>query len=221
MSWIGLRHKGVEPLFPDEWNAVVDALDILYKYTEQRVTKEDLLNLYSDIIPAQDDTFDLGSSTRAWKDVYAHYGYFLDDAFVQGKRVLKDGDPVRVYEFIEYAKQDIEDIKSRLSAISGALGLLESYIQTIYGYAKPPTSLETASLVVGTTPVPLSDLDLTVKRIHVKVPSWAGYIVYIGSYTRQDFILEPGDKEVFEIVKPKNIYVRSLGNVTIFIAMEI
>jgi len=33
MSWIGLRHKGLEPLFPDEWNRVVDALDILYGYT--------------------------------------------------------------------------------------------------------------------------------------------------------------------------------------------
>ena len=30
MSWLGLRHKGIEPLFPEEWNAVVDGLDWLY-----------------------------------------------------------------------------------------------------------------------------------------------------------------------------------------------
>jgi len=33
MSWLGLRHKGYERLYPDEWNAVVDGLDILYFYT--------------------------------------------------------------------------------------------------------------------------------------------------------------------------------------------
>lgn len=30
MSWLGLRYKGVEPLYPDEWNKVVEGLDILY-----------------------------------------------------------------------------------------------------------------------------------------------------------------------------------------------
>jgi len=30
MSWKGLRHKGREILFPEEWNAVVDALDELH-----------------------------------------------------------------------------------------------------------------------------------------------------------------------------------------------
>lgn len=41
MSWIGLTHKVFEPLYPDEWNRVVDALDILYGYIaeyEKKVT---------------------------------------------------------------------------------------------------------------------------------------------------------------------------------------
>jgi len=31
MSWKGLHHKGTEPLFADEWNTVVDALDELHE----------------------------------------------------------------------------------------------------------------------------------------------------------------------------------------------
>ena len=81
--------------------------------------------------------------------------------------------------------------------------------------------METLRLLVGTTPIPLSDVDMVVKRIHIKVPSWASYLVYIGNYQKQDFILEPGDKEVLEIENPRNVYIRSLGNVTVFIAFEI
>jgi len=32
MSWLGLRHKRTERLYSDEWNLVVDGLDILYGY---------------------------------------------------------------------------------------------------------------------------------------------------------------------------------------------
>lgn len=38
MSWLGLRHKGVEILFPDEWNLVVDGLDLLKQYTDSLST---------------------------------------------------------------------------------------------------------------------------------------------------------------------------------------
>ena len=32
MTWVGLRFKGIEPLYPEEWNRVIQALDILYAY---------------------------------------------------------------------------------------------------------------------------------------------------------------------------------------------
>lgn len=34
MSWLGLTHKIAEPLYPDEWNLVVDGLDILKNYID-------------------------------------------------------------------------------------------------------------------------------------------------------------------------------------------
>jgi len=199
MTWVGLRHKGVEVLFPSEWNAVVDALDILYAYTADSVKYEDLERLNSDIKPSEDNKYDIGDQSKQWKDIYAHYGYFNDNLYVQGKQVLKDGDPVQVYRFIDEAKTQID---------------------TIYNNTLRPTSLKTQRLIVGSTPVPLSTVDLLVKRIHIKVPSWAMYLVYVGDENEQEFILEPSDKEVFEVENPRKVYVRSLGNVEIFIAFE-
>jgi len=126
MSWLGLRHKGVEPLFPMEWNAVVDGLDLLKQYT--------------------------------------------DDCIAE---------------------------------------------------CKQPTKLDTATKTVSTTPIPLSDIDLYVKRIHIKLPSWALYLLYVGSDTKQDYILEPGDSIPLEIDNAKKVYVRSTGDVTITILYEL
>jgi len=35
MTWKGLRYKGVEPVFPHEWNLLIDALDQLHIYVEK------------------------------------------------------------------------------------------------------------------------------------------------------------------------------------------
>jgi len=146
MSWLGLRHKGTEPLYSDEWNKVVDGLDILYGYVSS-------LNAQLDCIEAKIDQ------------------YYLE-------------------------------IKKELAEL------------------KQPESVETYSKSIGATPVPLSDVDKTVKRIHVKVPSWALYIVYLGDATAQDFVLEGGDEIDMEVKNPRSVYVRSLGNVTIYVMLE-
>ena len=107
MSWIGLRHKGVEVLFPDEWNRVVDALDILRYYTDQKIDETKLSSLDTDVAPAQDNSFDLGKPDKEWRDIYAHYGYFSDAVIVQGKPVLKDGDPISIYDIFDTARDKI------------------------------------------------------------------------------------------------------------------
>ena len=227
MSWVGLRHKGVEPLYPHEWNAVVDGLDILYAYVADSVKYSDLPRLPSDVGPAQDNTFDLGFPDRRWREVHGVYGYFDGDLFARGSRVLVDGDPVQVYRFIEDAKADIDAIyaavleaDTRLADVQATLDLLRAYVEAIYMQTKRPVGIDTYRLVVDVTPVPLSSVDRVVKRIHIKVPSWASYLVYVGNDAKQDFVLEPGDKETFEIENPRRVYVRSLGNVEIFVALE-
>jgi len=139
MSWLGLRHKGTERLYSDEWNLVVDGLDILY-YRDQELKEE--------------------------------------------------------------------------------IDCLEAKVDQIYNFTKPPTKLETYTRSVSTTPTPLSDVDKKVKRIHVKLPSWEAHLVYLGSESKQEFVLEVGDKEVLEIENPRTVYAKSLGNVTIYVMLE-
>lgn len=109
MSWLGLRHKGFEVLFPEEWNAVVDGLDILYAYWSGALQRKELLDLYSDIIPAIDDKFKLGDPNKAWAEIFGVYGYFRENLFVQGRRVLKDGDPITIAEISKAVEDSISE----------------------------------------------------------------------------------------------------------------
>ena len=199
MSWLGLRHKGIEVLFPDEWNRVVDGLDILKQYVDSKVGVNDLTNISSDVAPSADNEYNLGEDDRRWKTVYAHSGDYADSLTVQGKPVLKDGDPVTVMYFAGPAKDEIDQI----------------YMNTLR-----PGSIQTLVRSVGTTPIPLAEVDTLVRRIHVKVPRLSVYFIYLGSEDKQDYILEPGDIDVFELANPSKIYVRSLGNAEIRIALE-
>jgi len=114
VSWLGLTHKGTEPLYSDEWNRVVDALDILYGYVAGKLDRAELYYLKSDIVPDQDNVRVLGTEERSWKEIRAHYGFFKDNVYVQGKVVIKDGDPIKIEEFINGAKTDIDNIYDRL-----------------------------------------------------------------------------------------------------------
>ncbi|RLC73334.1 MAG: hypothetical protein DRI26_01045 [Chloroflexi bacterium] len=189
MSWLGLTHKGVEPLYPDEWNRVVDGLDILYGYVSGLHTQVDCLEAK------------------------------VDQYYLEVKKELSDIEQAIRQYYLELSSQH-EQIRSDLSTIESKIDSLTTQVSEIYDFTKPPTKLETYTLNVSVTPVPLSDVDKFVKRIHIKVPSWALYLVYLGDSTKQDFVLEPKEKEVLEIDNPKKVYVRSLGNVTIYVMLE-
>ena len=113
MAWLGLRHKGVEPLFPDEWNRVVDGLDILKQYTDASLRVEELQHLDMSIVPSVDLVYNLGDPQHMWGYVYAHYGYFDDDVLVQGRPVIKDGDPIQIYAIQQPAKEAITEAVDR------------------------------------------------------------------------------------------------------------
>jgi len=199
MSWLGLRHKGVEVLYPDEWNKVVDGLDILKYYSDHSVKYPDLSNLNEDLAPVADDTHSVGLPDKSFKEVHAYYGYFKDNVLVNGAPVLKDGDPVQVYRFIDEAKEQVDNIELLVT---------------------PPSTINPWRVDVGTSPIPLSSVSKVVKRILIKVPSWSPYLVYVGNSSNQDFVLEPKDILPLDVSDPSKVYVRSLGNVTIFVAVE-
>ncbi len=91
-------------------NTIVDILNMLYGGFRQSIKYSDLQHLGYDIIPDVDNLRDLGDPERAWRDIYAHYGYFLDNCFVQGRRVLKDGDPINLYDIFEPAQEKLRTI---------------------------------------------------------------------------------------------------------------
>jgi len=98
-------------------NEIVDALNLLYGMAEERVTYEDLKNLKQDIKPAEAGKYIIGDEGREWLAIYGFYGFFDNNVFVQGRRVLKDGDPITLYDISDLAKskisQAIDQTKTR------------------------------------------------------------------------------------------------------------
>jgi len=111
MSWRGLRYKGRERLFRHEWNAVVDTLNDLYGW----------------LTSGQQDIY--------VDEVYGRAGYFSESLLVQGRPVLKDGDPITVQQFYDVAVDQITGAIDR----SRATQFLESYaprLATIEEYTR-------------------------------------------------------------------------------------
>jgi len=97
VSWKGLRYKGTERLTSTEWNKVIDALDELH-----------------------------GTLTDGTKDininkVSAKAGEFSESLTLQGKSVIKDGDPIHIASFFDEAKSQITQAidSSKVSDILG------------------------------------------------------------------------------------------------------
>ena len=103
MSWRGLQHKGRERLFRWEWNAVVDALNDLHSWLTS------------------------GQQDIKVNEIHARAGYFSDQLLVQGRPVLKDGDPITVQQFHDTAVGQITDAIDR----SRATQLLEKLAELL------------------------------------------------------------------------------------------
>jgi hypothetical protein len=99
LSWRGLRHKGRERLFRHEWNAVVDALNDLHSWLTS------------------------GQQDINVNEVRARTGNFSEQLLVQGRPVLKDGDPISIQQFHDTAVDQIVEAIDR----SKVAQLLETY----------------------------------------------------------------------------------------------
>lgn len=142
-------------------NQLVDALNLLYGRWEdlegRTVKYSDLSHLGYDIIPDQDAKRSLGRETRAWLDLYAHYGYFLDEAYIRGKRILKDGDPIDIHDIQQPAYEKLETLETDLR------DTLRSTIQTetdrLYGKIPSEERLEEMK----------EDLKASIDRLYGKI----------------------------------------------------
>jgi len=62
--------------------------------------------------------------------LYGYYGYFFSDLFVQGKPVIKDGDPINIYDIFQPAQQKIsQSIDSTTTAQN--VSLIAQYSQNL------------------------------------------------------------------------------------------
>ena len=88
MSWRGLRRpRPMERLASDWGVGVVDALDELYGRTVGVEVR--------------------GTSNNPWDYFYGNFGFFNQNLYVQGKPVIKDGDPINIYDIFTPAQQKI------------------------------------------------------------------------------------------------------------------
>ncbi len=85
MSWRGLRHKGTEVLRSTEWNAVIDALNDLYRMLAS------------------------GESNVAVDELNARTARFSERPTVGGRPVLLDDDPVHIASFYDTARRQLAE----------------------------------------------------------------------------------------------------------------
>jgi len=63
--------------------------------------------VYGDLVPYQDSVLDVGKPELRFNNVFAMTGYFDNNVFIQGRRALKDGDPISLYDIYAQAQQKI------------------------------------------------------------------------------------------------------------------
>ena len=104
MSWHGLEKPTSGRVIRSSWGrGVVEALDILYY--EGAVSYDGLI--HRSLKPDKDLLYNIGFPDARIKEVHAGTGYFSQDVFIQGKRAIKDGDPVNIYDIFEPAREKI------------------------------------------------------------------------------------------------------------------
>ena len=128
---MAFEHLKVRPLSraTSAWaNSIVDALNQLYGDIRSIDAKNLDIALLSalpyDIIPDEALKRLLGQVGREWLAVYAGTGFFTNNVYIQGKRALKDGDPITLYDIAKPARRGISeaiDTSSRLAEIYGIL----------------------------------------------------------------------------------------------------
>jgi len=144
MSWIGLRYKGVEPLYPDEWNKVVDALDILYNYTHN--LKINLQSLDAKVeayyLDCKSEIDDVRSDveayylelTRQHEELQSKINrYYLEVKSELGNIESKSD---TISSKIDTLASDVRkyylDVKSQLSDLKSEVDPISDYVREIY-----------------------------------------------------------------------------------------
>ena len=161
-----LRLEGGDVIMEDWYDDLVTYLEDIEKHGG--VDYEGII--HKDLIPDRDGVIRIGSDDKKLKEVNtktldaenvnAEVGNFSDNVYVQGKRVLKDEDPIHIASFFDYAKSQVEQaIKDALLNLSIPTKIEEKKVVDVYSfydYAKNQIeqTIKDALLNLGIPPKP-------------------------------------------------------------------
>jgi len=81
--------------------------------------------------------------------------------------------------------------------------------------------IKTVIKTAKTTAEPLYVDELTCRRVIIKVPTDALYMIYIGDSQSQDFMLKAGEQIELFVKDPRQIYIKSTGTQNVFLLFEL
>jgi len=109
-----LRLEGGDVITEDWYDDLITYLEKIEKGSA--VDYEGVI--HKNLIPDANDKYVIGSPDKKIKEIHvsdvkaenvsANVGNFSNNVYVQGKKVIKDEDPIKISEFFDYAKSQIE-----------------------------------------------------------------------------------------------------------------
>jgi len=116
-----------------------------------------------------------------------------------------------------YHTQFETETRETLDCIEKKLDVTNEYLRLI----APGRGVVTIVKTVTPSPTPLYTDELTIRRLIVKVPSDALYLIYIGNSTSQEFIVEKGERLELFVKDPRQVYAKATGEQKIFLLFEL
>lgn len=148
-------------------------------------------------------------------DLYSFYLQTVADV-----QALRDCLEAKLDILIDYTREiltNVDLIRQYLHDVERITDLIKFYT----ALQAPGKGVLTIVVTATTEPKPLYVDELKVRRIIIRVPEDALYLVYIGNADRQDFPLQPAEKLELHVTNPKEVYVRALGEQKIFALFEL
>ena len=212
MSFIGLWKPPYGRIIPAEWFwLVVDGLDALYGYTADLKGEVEYLK---DCIERK---LDQANQYLAQLNVKVdQIEYKIDSKVVPTLQDIESKQD-QANQYLAQISTKLDQIEVKLDNIQSKLDLSNHYLRFI----SSGKGIITVTKTVTTTPTPLYVDELQVRRIVIKVPTDALYMVYIGDEKSQEFPLEKGEKQELYVKDPRKVYIRAEGEVKVFLLFEL
>lgn len=224
MSWLGLFKPPYGMVIPPEWyHTVVDALDWLYMgYLSHQETldcierKLDLLIWYAYQEEHKlDSIHNVLLQIEGKEDLLLYYAYEETESLKRIETKLDKLDLLLLYAYSQ--DTTLKSIESKVDEIKTKTDLLVHYAR----FTSAGKGIKTITVLVTPTAKPLFVDELEIRRLIIKVPVDALYMVYVGDATSQEFPLSKGEQLELYVKSPKEVYVRSTGEQKIFALFEL